>query len=153
MAYDITCRDCKQTTWASNIVDLIHNHIDELGHFICSHCKGINTYIYRESKLQEEGRDWKRYIKSVLVIDTGDPTYTPYIFLTSDDESGPITGIHFNYYKDTRGQPNGKLKHGHGPGGAPVLSKEELFQLFHYLIRMKIINTSDIEKLKNELSI
>lgn len=148
MAYDITCRDCKKITYAAEIVDLIHNHLDELGRLVCSYCKSTNTHIYRESKLQEERWDWKRYIKSVVAIDTGVPTYTPYIFLTSDEENGAITGIHFNYYKDTRSQPNGKLKHGHGPGGAPVLSKEELFQLLRYLVRIGIITQADIESLR-----
>jgi hypothetical protein len=147
MAYDITCRDCNKITHTTEIIDLIENHLDELGCLICSYCKNTNTYIYRESKLQE-GENWKRYIRSAVTIDTVVPSYIPYIFLTSDEENGPITGIHFNYYKDTRGEPNGKLNHGHSPGGVPVLRKEELFQLLHQLVRVGIINHNDIEHLK-----
>jgi hypothetical protein len=98
----------------------------------------VNTFIYRSSDTQE-GETWERWIKGVIRIDSGQPTYCPYIFLTADTEDGPITGLHFNYYKDTRALPNGKLKHGHGPGGAPVLDVDDLFTILRQLVSDEIV--------------
>jgi hypothetical protein len=35
------------------------------------------------------------------------------------------------------------LKHGHGPGGAPVFSKDELFQLLEKLVAYGVFNRQD----------
>ena len=152
MPYEIQCRDCVKTTWVANIVDLIKNHIQSgSGKFICSHCSGKDTFIYRESKLNEKSDDgtpevWERWIKGVMTVDSGFETYCPYIFLTADSEDSQPNGLHFHYYKDTRTQEGGKLKHGHGPGGPPVLPIEDILLIIRHLIingflsKGKIIN-------------
>jgi hypothetical protein len=140
MAYDVKCRACGTHTWAGNVVDLFADHTDQSGRFVCSRCSGTDTFIYRISDLQE-GPDekWERWIKGVIRIDSGIPTYSPYVFLTAEAEDGPITGLHFHYYKDTRSQPGGRLKHGHGPGGPPVLGIDDLFRILEHLVDNGIV--------------
>ncbi len=152
MPYTIKCNDnaCGKETLAINIVELVNNHISNTGKLKCISCKKDNAYIYQKSTLQEEGEVWERYIKGVITIKTDYDTYTPYIFLTSNAKDGEINGIHFNYFKDTRNEPKGRLKHGHGPGGAPVLSKNEFFQLIDKLIDFGIMNKSDIQDFLNK---
>jgi transcription elongation factor Elf1 len=151
MAYDINCRTCNEHTRANNIVDLLKENTDKDGKFVCSHCGGTDTYIFRESNLQEEGEVWKRWIKGVIQIDTGIDTYSPYIFLTADSEDREPTGLHFHYYKDTRNSPNGKLKHGHGPGGPPVLSNGNLLDIIKHLIKIGIMSVDDIQQFINDV--
>jgi hypothetical protein len=145
MPYYIKCTNskCGEYTGANTIVDLISEHLDSVGKIICTYCGQSGAFIYRESKLQEEGEIWARWIKGVITIDTGIPTYSPYIFLTSQNEQGPVNGAHFHYYKDTR-PDGGKLKHGHGPGGPPVLSKDEIFQLLEKMIVFGCLDVQEI---------
>lgn len=145
MAYDIQCRRCRQYTYASNIVDLLKKHTNVKDKFVCQYCQSDDTFIYRKSNLQEDGEIWERWIKSVIQIDTGIETYSPYIFLTADSEEAQPNGLHFHYYKDTRSKPNGRLKHGHGPGGPPVLDIENLFTILEHLVTSNILKK---EKLK-----
>jgi len=98
------------------------------------------------SPLQEKGEIWERWIKGIIRIKTDYETYSPYIFLTADTEDGQVNGIHFNYYKDTRSQ-GGRLKHGHGPGGASVLNKAELLVLLEKLILFGCISVAEIDGL------
>ena len=79
-------------------------------------------------------------------ITTDFETYCPYVFLTAQEKDGEVDGIHFNYYKDTR-PGGGKLKHGHGPGGAPVFSKSELLQLLKKLITYGCFSSEDLRPL------
>lgn len=137
-------------TWAANIVDLFHEHTNDRGRFVCSKCGGTDTFIYRSSNIQE-GDTWDRWIKGVIRIDTGYPTYCPYVFLTADEEDGPINGLHFNYYKDTRSLPNGKLKHGHGPGGAPVLGVDDLFVILRQLVADKIVSKERVREFADKI--
>lgn len=155
MPYEINCRDCKQLTWASNIDDLIKEHIDSNGRFLCSRCDSINTFIYRESKLQERDENgepdiWQRWIKGIICIDSGIETFSPYIFITAESEEGEATGLHFHYYKDTRSQ-GGRLKHGHGPGGPPVLGINDLFFIIQHLVSIGALSKAEIEKFVNKL--
>ena len=145
MSYDIQCRKCKEHTWAGNIVDLLKEHTDEKGRFFCEHCQGTDTFIYRESQLQEEGEVWERWIKGVIQIDSGIKTYSPYIFLTADSEGGRPTGLHFHYYKDTRSHSKGRLKHGHGPGGPPVLRKNDLFIIIDHLVALGVLSKEKVK--------
>lgn len=151
MAYDIECRSCRQHTWAGNIVDLLRDCMDERGKFVCQHCGGTDTFIYRKSKLQEEGEVWERWIKGVIRIDSGIETYCPYIFLTADSEDGEPTSLHFHYYKDTRSKPNGRLKHGHGPGGPPVLDNKHLFLIIDRLVSLGILSKEEIKSFVDRL--
>jgi hypothetical protein len=146
MSYDIECRACKQHTWAKNIVDLLDQHWSEQGRFVCTHCTGTDTFIFRESGLQENGETWARWIKGVIRIDSGIETYSPYIFLTANAEDGEPTGLHFHYYKDTRAYPNGKLKHGHGPGGPPVLGVGDMFAIIEQLVRCGVLSKEVVKE-------
>jgi len=132
-------------------VDLLKEHTDSMGKFVCSGCQSTDTFIYRESKLQEEGETWERWVKGVITIDSGIETYCPYIFLTADSEDGELTGLHFHYYKDTRQQQDGRLKHGHGPGGPPVLGINNLFHILKYLISTGIITEARIKEFVDSL--
>jgi hypothetical protein len=145
MGYPIYCSHCKkETAWASNIVDLINNHTEKNGKIKnCVICDSSKTSISRENDLQE-GKKWQRYIKAIISINTSDEYYTPYIFLTAQDKDAEIDGIHFNYYKDTR-KIGGKLKHGHGPGGAPVFTRDELFQVLEKLVFFGCLSKQDFE--------
>ncbi len=152
MGYDIKCQPCDAHTWASNIVDLLKEHTDHAGRFVCSKCSGHDTFIYRISDLQEgPGETWERWIKGVVTIDGGIKTYSPYIFLTADAEGGPITGLHFHYYKDTRDQPGGRLKHGHGPGGPPVLGFEDLFHMLRHLVTQGMLPKERVYEFARQL--
>lgn len=148
--YTIKCysEKCKKETWAANIIDLIDNYTVN-GKIKCGSCGSTNASIFQESKLQEKGEKWGRYIIGVIPIKTDWATYTPYVFLTAPTENGEINGIHFNYFKDTRNQEGGKLKHGHGPGGAPVLSKDEFFQLIEKLIDFGCLSIKELSDFIN----
>jgi hypothetical protein len=152
MSYDIECEECEDYTYAKNIVDLIDNHTDENGFFVCEHCsKSKKTFIHKESEMQEKRgqkrRCWERWIKGVVKIDSGIKTFSPYVFYIADDKNAKPSEfrLHFNYYKDTRPQ-GGSLKHGHGPGGAPVLEQENLFFIIEYLIKIKALSINDLKK-------
>lgn len=149
--YDIQCRKCKQLTWAVNIVDLLKEHVDAAGRFVCAHCGNTDTFIYRESPLQEEGEFWQRWVKGVIQIDSGIETYSPYIFLTADSEDGELTGLHVHYYKDTRSFPKGRLKHGHGPGGPPVLYNHDLFTIIEHLVTIGVVSKEEVQSFANRL--
>lgn len=146
MAYEITCRTCRKQSIASEIVELVQHHINENGQFLCSHCGSIETHIYRESDLQEKGRKWKRWVKGIVIVGSDEPTYVPYIFLTASAEDLPPNGLHFHYYKDTRSEPGGKLKHGHGPGGPPVLEITDLFKILERLIAIGVISRNAVKE-------
>jgi len=153
MGYKINCinKSCQKESKAINIDDLVKNCKDSFGKLKCRICGNSGAYIFRESKLQEKNEKWKRYIKGIITIETEDEDYTPYVFLTSQVMGGEIDGIHFGYYKDLR-KKGGKLKHGHGPGGSPVFSKDEIFQLLGKLIHLGVVSKQDfidfIEKVK-----
>ena len=146
MAYNITCQKCDKVTNVNNIDKLISHYIDKMGNLICGYCKSTDTYIYRLSKLQENDETWERFIQIVIPLKTGSQTYHPYIFVASSDIEGKPNQIHFNYYKDTRAS-GGRLKHGHGPGGAPVLEKKEMLQLLKHLIRIGFIKKNELQRL------
>lgn len=143
MGYPIKCKDCGRETWAPNIVDLIKDYTEKNGKIKCI-CGSTNASIYQESNLQEKGQTWKRWIKGNIPIKTDVETYRPYVFLTAQTEDGEVDGIHFNYYKDTRNEEGGRLKHGHGPGGAPVFSKDEFFQLLEKLVDYGCISRKEL---------
>ena len=152
MGYDVKCRTCDATTWAGNIVDLVKHHTTVSGRFVCVKCSGTDTFIYRISDLQEGPEEkWERWIKGIILIDSGIQTYSPYVFLTADSEDGPVTGLHFHYYKDTRSRPGGRLKHGHGPGGPPVLQTDDLFQILERLVTQGILPKERVQNFASRL--
>lgn len=143
--YRIRCRnpDCQRETYPKNIVDLIDNHTDSLGRLICIVCGNPDAYIYKESPLQERGQTWPRWIKGIIRITTDFETYSPYVLLSANTESGAVTDVQFLYYKDTRPQ-GGRLKHGHGPGGGPALNKKEILQFVKKLVLYGLISVEDV---------
>jgi hypothetical protein len=148
MAYDIECRACRAQTWAVNVVDLFEHHTNAQGHFVCSKCMGIDAFIHQKSGALQEARDevWERWNKGVIRIHYPKyPTYCPYIFLTADNEAGPITGLNFCYYKDTR-STGGELKHGHGLGGGPVLDIEDVFTILRHLLVEGVVTKKQVHE-------
>ena len=57
-------------------------------------------------------------------------------------------GIRFGYYKKDR---SGKLKHGHGPGGAPVLNKDMLLELLRQLGKHRVISGDELRSIAADL--
>lgn len=150
MGYLIDCPNCSAKTWASNMVELIQDHLGQTGTLRCIACQVEGAHIYRESTLQEQGEVWTRRICGVIPLDSGIPTYTPYVLLTADPGSAQPDGIHFGYFKDTR-PSGGKLKHGHGPGGGPALGFDLLFQLLRKLGGAGLINADDLVAVAEEI--
>jgi hypothetical protein len=144
MGWLIKCSDakCGRETWAQNIVDLINNHRDRDGWLLCA-C-GNHGYIEKTFELQEPGETWEPYLRGVIPL--GDPggTYQPFVFLVSDEPDGPADDIWFSYYKDLR-NTGGRLKLGYGPGGPPVLGKEDVLQLVRQLRDIGCITREEIE--------
>jgi hypothetical protein len=139
--FTIQCDFCNKISWAENIVDLIGNHLDA-GHMLkCSHCSASGAYIYAVSKTQEGG-EWERWAKGVIRIDYTDQdnkNYHPYVYLHSHEgPKGKIDSVQISYYKDLR-QTGGSLKHGHGPGGTPVLGLSDLKNIIGKLDKLGIL--------------
>jgi hypothetical protein len=138
--YTVSCDSCKQETWAANIVDLIDNHLDKYHMLKCINCGSSGAYIYKESETQSDEGTWERWIKGVIRIDYQgegkDLTYHPYVFLHSHDGPlGKINAVQISYYKDHRAI-GGSLKHGHGPGGTPVLDISDLTTILQKLTEL-----------------
>lgn len=156
MSYLIECTKCTVKTKAYNIVDLIENYTDHKfgingGNIKCCVC-GHNAYIFRESNLQEGGEPWQRLIRGVIRIPSEVSTYHPYVFLYTEKNDETNVSIHFSYYKDTRSEPEGKLKHGHGPGGGPVFTPRELVSLIEMLIQFGYLSGIDVENILKGIS-
>ena len=141
MGYPVVCNNCGHTHTAWNIVDLIKNHVDKDGKLVCRSCGG-DGHIHRKSQTQD-GKTWSRYIHGVVPFKTQyGRKYVPYVFLLSYSPKGKPTDVHLNYYKDFR-PDGGNLKHGHGPGGAPVFGRNELRELMRLAIKHGIVSMSD----------
>ncbi len=139
MSYDIKCCDsnCGKNTWAENIVSLINDHTHESGYFRCAACGG-RGYIDKSFTLQEEGEIWEPYLLGVIPLGKSGDTYQPYIFLCGYSAEDKPTDAWFCYYKDMR-PTGGKLKHGHGPGGPPVLALTKVAWLVDELKAQKLV--------------
>lgn len=98
----------------------ISNHIDNNFMLRCIRCGSNNAHIYKSSKTQNSDGKWERWIKGVFHY--GNDDYHPYVFLIShNNPDSEIDSIQINYYKDYS-KRGGSLKHGHGPGGTPVVA-------------------------------
>jgi len=145
MGYTITCDTCKQPSWAINIVELIDNHVDKNHMLKCVNCGAAGAYIHLKSKTQGDEEPWERWVKGVIRIDYKDEegnlsTYHPYVFLhTHDGPKGKIDSVQISYYKDHRNL-GGALKHGHGPGGTPVLDLPDIMNILQKLVGMGVIS-------------
>jgi hypothetical protein len=143
MGWNIKCTDssCGQQSWADNIVDLIANHRNDEGWFLCS-C-GKHGYIEKSFDLQEPGEVWEPYLRGVIPLGESGDTYQPFVFLVSYEPSGKVTNIWFSYYKDLRGS-GGRLKLGYGPGGPPVLGKASFLSLLSQLVATQCLTKQEV---------
>jgi uncharacterized Zn-finger protein len=143
MGYNIKCDKCKQPSWADNIVDLIDHHLDKQNFLKCSNCGKSGAYIYLTSPTQDGGV-WERWVRGVIRIDYKEEelkNYHPYVFLhTHDGAQGEVDSVQISYYKDHRKKRGGVLKHGHGPGGTPVLDLKDIKNILQKLIRLGLMS-------------
>ena len=154
MPYDVECRDCGAHAWVNDIVDLLSHYTNKAGRFVCTSCGKTDTFIYRNSDFQEGPEErGERWIKGVIQIDSGMPTYCPYVFLTANSEDGPIVGLHFHYYKDRHSLPGGRLLYGYCPGGPPVLNREHLFMILRHLVRRGMLDRGELRTLVDGLEV
>src|ERR1700688_61617 len=132
---------CGQETWAANIVDLIEHHRNEAGWIVCE-C-GKPGYIEKSYGLQEGGDPWEPRLRGVITLGEACDPYQPFIFLVDYKDEGKVKDIWFSYYKDLR-KDGGRLKTGAGPGGAPVICKEQLLQMLSQLVKMEYLTKEEI---------
>lgn len=146
MGWTIKCHDdkCNQETWATNIVDLIQNHRDESGWFLCSSCNG-HGYIKKSFSLQEHGQTWNPFLRGIITLGVPGDTYQPFVFIVSNTPEEDPDDFWFSYYKDTRKQEGGRLKLGYGPGGPPVLSTEQIIQLMKTMSNLELIEANTLK--------
>jgi len=144
MGWLIKCTNaqCGQETWAENIIDLIANHRDSNGWFLCR-C-GARGYIEKNFELQESGETWKPYLRGIISLGHPDQTYQPFVFLVSYEPDGPANDVWFSYYKDLR-PAGGRLKLGYGPGGPPVLGKEDVLRLVKHLVEIGCVTREEYD--------
>jgi hypothetical protein len=144
MGWPIQCnnQNCKSVTWATNIVDLIDNHTDKNGWFICGQC-GTGGFIEKSFDLQEPGHAWEPYLRGVIRLGDPNDTYQPFVFLVSYEPNGRANDIWFSYYKDLR-EAGGRLKLGYGPGGPPVLETEQILSLLKRLADLGLIKMESV---------
>ncbi|MCX7817317.1 MAG: hypothetical protein N2317_07395 [Syntrophales bacterium] len=147
MGWSIQCNnpDCKEYTWASNIVDLIDNHTDSQGWFVCGRC-GASGFIKKSFDLQEPGETWKPYLRGAIRLGDPEETYQPFVFMVSYEPNGTVNDLWFSYYKDLR-ETGGRLKLGYGPGGPPVLGTEQILFLLKTLTKLGLIDKNKIIEL------
>ena len=147
MGWSIQCNvtSCKAYMWATNIVDLIDNHTDENGWFVCSQC-GASGFIEKSFDLQEPGHTWELFLRGAIRLGDRDDTYQPFVFMVSYEPNEKANYIWFSYYKDLR-ETGGRLKLGYGPGGPPVLRTEQLLSLLRQLYDLDLVEKEDILKL------
>jgi hypothetical protein len=141
MGWLIKCPTCRNEARASNIVDLLTNHRDEDGWFLCS--RGHHGYIEKSFALQEAGDRWEPFLRGAIPLGTSDRTYQPFVFLVSYEPTGEVTDVWFSYYKDLR-DTGGRLKLGYGPGGPPVLGATDVLKLVRRMLALGCISTDDI---------
>lgn len=144
MPFTIKCNKCGKETWATNIIDLVKNHRDSDGWFLCQ-C-GEHGFIEKRFDMQEEGETWEPFLKAIITLGNQDDTYQPFVYLVSSKPDEAVNAIWFAYYKDTRSSPGGRLKLGYGPGGPPVLGKEQIFQMMRQMKSMGCLSQEEIEK-------
>jgi hypothetical protein len=143
MSWEIQCPEtaCSTNTWVANIVDLIKDHTDSNGWFVCT-C-GSKGYVEKSYALQDPGEIWEPYLRGILPLGEPGNTYQPFVFLVSYEPMGPVTDIWFSYYEDLRAT-GGKLKLGHGPGGPPVLGKQSVLALLSHLHNIQYVTEEEV---------
>jgi len=76
-------------------VDLIDNHTNSQGWFVCGHC-GASGLIEKSFDLQEPGDTWEPYLRGAIRLGDPDDTYQPFVFMVSYAQMGRsmISGFH-----------------------------------------------------------
>ena len=144
MGWLIKCNSSSgNTTWAANIDELIRNYRDNNGWVLCQ-C-GKHGHIEKRFDLQEPGETWEPYLRGIIPLGAENDNNQPFVFLVSYEQNAPVNDIWFSYYKDTR-PTGGRIKLGYGPGGPPVLSKEQVLQLLKKMKSMGCLSQVDIDK-------
>lgn len=144
MGWLIKCNSkCGAETWVKNIDELIRNHRDSNGWFLCR-C-GKYGHIEKSFNLQEPGETWKPFLRGIIPLGSNDDTYQPFVFLVSYEPDGPVNDIWFSYYKDTRSS-GGRLKLGYGPGGPPVLGKGQVLQMLRQMRSIGCLSQEEIDR-------
>ena len=144
MGWLIKCNaQCGKETWGGNILDLINNHRDKNGWFLCQ-C-GKHGHIAKSFDLQEPGETWKPYLRGIICLGAKGDTYQPFVFLVSYEPDGSVNDLWFSYYKDTR-PTGGRLKLGYGPGGPPVLGKEKVLKMLKELKSIGCVSQAEIDE-------
>lgn len=147
MGWVIECCKCNKKTGAANIDDLIKNHCDEDGWFLCRHCGG-EGYIAKRYKLQD-GKTWEPYLQGIIPLGEEGDTYQPFVFLVSYTPEDNPCHVWFAYYKDTR-REGGRLKMGYGPGGPPVLAiNGGVISLMEKLSDLGLFGEASLNRLRN----
>lgn len=145
MAWQIKCieTNCGAQTWARNIVELIGDHRDAEGWFLCK-C-GKYGYVEKSFPLQEAGEFWEPFLKGVISLGKPGEIYQPFVFLVADNPSGPVDSVWFSYYKDMRAS-GGRLKLGYGPGGPPVLGMRQVADVVGKLVDLRCLTPHDLPR-------
>jgi hypothetical protein len=146
MPFVIKCGDskCYKHTIVRNIVELIAHNRDDDGWFICS-C-GAKGYIEKSFSLQEEGQVWSPFLHGIITLGDEGHTYQPFVFTVGSNADGKTDSLWFSYYKDLRAE-GGLLKLGYGPGGPPVLHKDDMIELLKEMIRLNILSKQELKSL------
>ena len=142
-SWAISCTECKEQSWPSNILDLLDNHRDADGWFRCP--AGHRAYIEKKFDLQEPGQRWNPYLRGAVCFREKDDTYQPFVFLVSYEAAGEIKDVWFSYYKDTRSS-GGHLKLGHGPGGPPVLGTQDVLMLVKEMLARGCLSAKEVRE-------
>jgi|ERR1035438_5859863 hypothetical protein len=147
MPYTIKCAapSCGELTRGGNIVELLRDHRDKAGWFLCGSCKQSTGFVERRFRLQEEGQHWEPYLRGAIVLGELGNSYQPFVFLVSESPEAAVDSCWFCYYKDTRNNPDGtvnasgRLKLGYGPGGPPMLPAEMILALIRRLVELRVV--------------
>jgi len=147
MAWEIRCNNPQcSPTWASNIVDLLNNHRNNEGWFICEKCTR-EGYIPKEFKVQEGGDPWTPNLRGAIRLeDDLEEPYQPFVFIVSEEPNGLANNAWFSYYKDLRSE-GGRLKLGYSPGGPPVLNSDQIITLVKKMVELGCISKTQLEEL------
>ncbi len=157
MGWTIECcnKKCGKESWANNIVDLINDHRDKNGWFLCSTCQG-KGYIQKSFRLQERDqkgkqKKWEPCLRGAIELGEENDSYQPFIFVVGYSPEDKPEEVWFSYYKDLR-KEGGRLKVGHGPGGPPVLSIKQVLFLVETVAKSRLIGATTLKKMRDALN-
>jgi len=98
---------------------------------------GHDGHVRKRFRLQD-GKDWKPYLKGAIALRPKSEEFQPVVLLLSEKTGKGVTHLWFRYCKDLRSN-GGRFKWGDGPGGGPVLKKEEVVRLLAHLKDLEVL--------------